>query len=181
MKKPYLRVANVYANRLELDDVTEIGVTDAEFEKTKLIKDDLLIVEGNGSLEQIGRAAIWNGEIENCIHQNHIIRWRSNDDVLPKYALFWLLSPEGRSFLVSVASSTTGPNTLSIPKVSSIPVSLPSIEEQREIARRVERLFAFAERLEARWRAAQGQVGSLTHFLLAKAFRGELLGQNPQG
>ena len=82
-RKPYLRVANVYANRLELDDVAEIGLTDAEFAKTKLAKDDLLIVEGNGSLDQIGRAALWTGEITDCVHQNHIIRWRAFNRVLP--------------------------------------------------------------------------------------------------
>jgi len=43
--------------------------------------------------------------------------------------------------------------------------------------RRVERLFAFGERLEARWRAAQSQVSALTPSLLAKGFRGELVEQ----
>jgi type I restriction enzyme S subunit len=176
-RKPYLRVANVYANKLELDDVSEIGLTQTEFEKTRLLKDDLLIVEGNGSLEQIGRAAIWNNEIVDCVHQNHIIRWRTNGNVIPKFALFWLLSPEGRSFMVGIASSTTGLHTLSISKVSSIPIRVPSPEEQAEIVRRVKKLFAYAERLEARYTSASEHVERLTPSLLAKAFRGELVEQ----
>ena len=50
--------------------------------------------------------------------------------------------------------------------------------EQTEIVRRVETLFAFADRLEARYTAARAQVDKLTPSLLAKAFRGELVPQN---
>lgn len=174
-----MRVANVYANKLELDNVTKIGLTKIEFEKTRLLKNDLLIVEGNGSLDQIGRAAIWNNELSNCVHQNHIIRWRASERVLPKFGLFWLLSPEGRSFMVSIASSTSGLYNLSISKVSSIPIKLPSLEEQAEIVRRIESLFAYAEHLEARYKSATRQVEQLTQSLLAKAFRGELVTQDP--
>jgi type I restriction enzyme, S subunit len=179
MRKPYMRVANVYANRLELDDVAEIGLSEAELTKTRLVNGDLLIVEGNGSVDQIGRAAIWNGEIDDCAHQNHIIRWRSGGFILPKFALFWLLSPQGRSSLVEVASSTTGLHTLSISKVSAIPVRMPTLAEQKEIVRRVEALFTFSNRLEARYKTACNQVEQLTPALLAKAFRGELVPQNP--
>jgi type I restriction enzyme S subunit len=56
---------------------------------------------------------------------------------------------------------------------------LPSIEEQHEIVRRVESLFAFADRLEARYNAARAHVERLTPALLAKAFRGELVPQDP--
>lgn len=179
LHKPYLRVANVYANRLKLDDIAKIGLTEAEFQKTVLQKGDLLIVEGNGSLDQIGRAAIWNDNIPDCVHQNHLIRWRSNGKVLSKFVLFWLLSSEGRASLVELASTTTGLYTLSISKVASIPVRVPSLEEQQEIVRRIENLFAYADRLEARYQAARAQVERLTPALLAKAFRGELVSQNP--
>ena len=139
----------------------------------------MLIVEGNGSVDQIGRAAIWNGEIDDCAHQNHIIRWRSGGCILPKFALFWLLSPQGRSSLVEVASSTTGLHTLSISKVSAIPVMMPTLTEQKEIVRRVEALFTFSNRLEARYKTACNQVEQLTPALLAKAFRGALVPQDP--
>lgn len=179
LRKPYLRVANVYANRLELDDIAEIGLTEAEFQKTLLLKGDLLIVEGNGSLDQIGRAAIWNEHISDCVHQNHLIRWRSNGNMLPKFALFWLLSPEGRASLVELASTTTGLYNLSISKIASIPVRVPPLDEQHEIVHCVENLFAYADRLEAHYQAACTQIERLTPALLAKAFRGELVPQDP--
>ena len=114
LKKQYLRVANVYAGRLKLADVAEIGLTDAEYEKTRLKVGDLLIVEGNGSIDQIGRAAMWNGEIGECSHQNHLIRWRSDGSLDPAFALFWLLSPTGRGSLAGMAASSAGLYTLSI-------------------------------------------------------------------
>ena len=178
-QKPYLRVANVYANQLRLDDVATIGMTQPEFSKTCLKQDDLLIVEGNGSIDQVGRVAIWRDELPECSHQNHLIRWRSGSRLLPKFALFFLLSPEGRKQIIDVASSTTGLHTLSISKVSGITAPVPSVPEQTEIVRRVEILFAFADRLEARLASARRQVGQLTPALLAKAFRGELVAQDP--
>jgi type I restriction enzyme S subunit len=178
LKKRYLRVANVYANRLDLSDVAEIGLTQAEHAKTRLRSGDLLIVEGNGSLDQIGRVALWSGELDDCVHQNHLIRWRSSGPA-SKFVLFWLLSPEGRSDLMRLASTTTGLHTLSISKISALAIQLPPPQEQHEIIRRVEALFAYADRLEVRYTAARAQVERLTPALLAKAFRGELVPQDP--
>ena len=73
---PYLRVANVYANELRLDDIAEIGVTKAESARALLVKGDLLVVEGNGSIDQVGRVAVWSGRISPCLHQNHLIKVR---------------------------------------------------------------------------------------------------------
>jgi hypothetical protein len=63
--------------------------------------------------------------------------------------------------------------------LSNLPISLPPAEEQTEIIRRVESLFAFADRLEARYKASRARVERLTPALLAKAFRGELVPQDP--
>jgi len=76
LRLPYLRVANVYSGRLELAEIKEIGVTEADRDKTLLAEDDLLFVEGNGSADQIGRVARWTGVIDPCLHQNHLIRAR---------------------------------------------------------------------------------------------------------
>lgn len=179
LRKPYLRVANVYANSLDLDELQEIGLTAQEWQKTKLEAGDLLIVEGNGSLDQIGRVALWSDEVQECSHQNHIIRWRTRGELLPKFSLYWLLSPEGRTSIEEIARTTTGLHTLSITKVASLSIRLPSIPEQSEIVRRVESLFALADGLEARVATARARVASLTPATLAKAFRGELVPQDP--
>lgn len=63
---------------------------------------------------------------------------------------------------------------LSLTVLNDIPFALPPINEQTEIVRRVEELFAFADKVEAQVNAAQSRVNNLTQSILAKAFRGEL-------
>lgn len=77
-----------------------------------------------------------------------------------------------------LAEGGNQPN-LNLSKVKEFPLSLPHLDEQAEIVRRVEALFAFADRLEARYTAARAQVEKLTPATLAKAFRGELVPQDP--
>jgi type I restriction enzyme, S subunit len=179
MRRPYLRVANVYANELRLADISETGCSESEFEKTKLISGDLLIVEGNGSLEQIGRVAIWNDEIRDCSHQNHIIRARPSEIVEPRYALFWLLSPTGREAIEAVASSSSGLHTLSITKVGRLPVPLCAKEEQLVIVRLIDIAFSWIDRLASETTSASRLIDHLDQSILAKAFRGELVPQDP--
>jgi type I restriction enzyme S subunit len=178
LQKPYLRVANVYLNCIDIDDVSVIGVTETEYRKTVLRSGDLLIVEGNGSLRRVGRVAIWESTELGCVHQNHLIRWRS-EGMMPKWALYWLMSPVGRQLLEKRAKSTTGLHTLSVSKVSGIPIPVPSIAEQDEIIFRAQDLFTLADQLEARLTAARKIIDRLTPALLAKAFRGELVPQDP--
>jgi len=131
VKMPYLRVANVFFNKLNLDEILEIGVRPEEIEKTTLQKGDLLFVEGNGSVEQIGRVAIWDGSIEPCLHQNHLIKARFLDkNITPEYALFYFMSQEGRQQIVQKSVSTSGLNTLSVNKIGSLMISVPPINLQ---------------------------------------------------
>jgi type I restriction enzyme S subunit len=176
---PYLRVANVYENRLELSEVLEIGVTEQELKRTRLVKDDLLFVEGNGSVDQIGRVALWDGSIPLCVHQNHLIKFRAGKDVVPAYVLFQMMSAGGRTQLVEKSSSSAGLNTLSISKISDVTLPIPPRAEQLEIVRRVEEFFALVDQIEGRYSRAKTYVAKLTPLLLAKAFRGELVPQDP--
>ena len=135
LKAKYLRVANVYSNRLNLDEIKEIGVTEEELRKMRLVDGDLLFVEGNGSIEQIGRVAIWNDSVPDMTHQNHLIRFSTNGLLSPRFALYFMISPVGRRRITAQASSTSGLHTLSISKVAGLPVPLCSPAEQAEIVR----------------------------------------------
>lgn len=73
----------------------------------------------------------------------------------------------------------TAQKNINLALLSEMPIRIPSVEEQSEIVRRVEKLFAFADRLEERLSQAQAAVQKLTPALLAKAFRGELVPQDP--
>jgi type I restriction enzyme S subunit len=179
VRTPYLRVANVYANELRLDEVLEIGCTEAELTKTRLKSGDLLVVEGNGSIDQIGRVAIWGDQVPNCSHQNHLIRVRVHDAVVPSFALYWLLSPAGRSAIERVASSSSGLHTLSVSKVAGLPIPLCDRAEQEQIIDLICKAFAEIDRLAAEASAARRLLDRLDQAILAKAFRGELVPQDP--
>jgi type I restriction enzyme S subunit len=72
-----------------------------------------------------------------------------------------------------------GNQDLGLTRMIKIVLLIPSIDEQKEIVRRVESLFALADKLESRYITARAQVDKLTPALLAKAFRGELVPQDP--
>ncbi len=153
-KVPYLRVANVYANELRLNEILEIGIAETEWERVRLKSGDLLIVEGNGSLDQIGRVALWNGEVDPCAHQNHLIKMRVGDSILSEFALYWLLSSSGRRAIEQVASSSAGLHTLSISKVSALPIPLCSIKEMKVVVERIEKLFKAVDLIEQQYQKA---------------------------
>ena len=111
IKVPFLRVANVYANRLELHDVRSIGVHQGELDRVQLHEGDMLVVEGNGSPDQIGRVALWDGSVEPCAHQNHLIKVRFTLPDTAVWAVRYMLSPGGRERVRRVASSTSGLHT----------------------------------------------------------------------
>jgi len=172
---PYLRVANIYANELRLQEIEHIGVEESELEKLLVHAGDLLIVEGNGSKDQIGRLAIWDGSIDPCVHQNHLIKVRPVETRMPKWILHWLQSPTGRHHVELVASSTSGLYTLSVNKVGDLPVALPPLAEQTRIVAEVERRLSVVEELEAVVAANLQRATRVRQSILQKAFTGELV------
>jgi len=171
---PYLRVANVYANELRLGEMECIGVDDKELDKLLVRKGDLLIVEGNGSQDQIGRVAIWDGSINPCVHQNHLIKVRLLGGCLPGWVLLWLLSPAGRNLVTDIASSTSGLYTLSVGKVAVLSVPLPSLPEQRRIVAEVDRRLSMADESEAQVEAGLRRAEGLRRAILKQAFEARL-------
>lgn len=175
----FLRVANVQRDALDLNDVHEIEVFEGELDKLRLRRGDLLVVEGNGSPDQIGRSAIWDGSIDPCVHQNHLIRVRPGTRVLPAYLnLFWN-APSSIATIRAIASSTSGLYTLSTGKVRSIPVVLPPIAAQERIVAEVERQLSFVEALDSELVKACALGSSLRSSVLSAAFSGKLVPQDP--
>jgi type I restriction enzyme S subunit len=168
---PYLRVANVYANRLDLSDLQEIGVTDSEVEKLLLEKDDLLVVEGNGSRDQVGRIARWDGSVDPCVHQNHVIKVRLGEPKVAPWALYWFLSPSGRILIEEQARTSTGLYNLSTGKVANLPIPLPPLAEQAAIVERVEALMETCRDLETEIENSRTHTSQLLQSILKEAFQ----------
>jgi type I restriction enzyme S subunit len=130
------------------------------------------------SPELVGKTAVYRGE-RDAIYAGYLIRVRCTEQLLPDYLNYCLNSPAGRDYCWRVKSDGVSQSNINAKKLAAFEFELPSIEEQHEIVRRVEALFSYADRLEARYTAAHAQVERLTPALLAKAFRGELVPQDP--
>ena len=176
---PFLRVANVFRGSLDLAEVHLIELFSGELEKLRLVAGDLLIVEGNGSPAQIGRMAMWKGQIEDCVHQNHIIRARVRSGTVPQFAETYWNSPMGTASVLNVASSTSGLYTLSVSKVGVLPVPLPPLAEQRRIVAEVERRLSVVQQAEAAVVASLQRAERLRQSILKRAFSGQLVPQDP--
>jgi len=158
---PYLRVANVQRWHLALEVMKEIEISVEELDKYRLQIGDVLLTEG-GDWDKLGRSAIWQGEIENCIHQNHVFRARPLDHgLLPEWAVIFTNSPVGRQYFESAAKRTTNLASINMAQLRFCPFPVPPEEEQKRIVAKVDELMKLCDQLEASLRQSQQRAESL--------------------
>lgn len=171
IERPYLRVANVYRNRLDLSEVKTIRLTQAELERVRLQAGDLLVVEGHGNKDEVGRCAIWDASIVDCVHQNHLIRVRPNREaVLPEFLSTYLNSAGGREHLLRQGKTTSGLNTISTANVKTAPVFVPQLDHQKAFVERLAVTSSIGQQQETAHLLSESTFQSLLH----KAFSGNL-------
>ncbi|WP_339080625.1 restriction endonuclease subunit S [Pseudomonas sp. TMP9] len=140
--KPYLRVVNVLDGELDFDDVEQMDFNEKDYENHKLLPKDILITEGDiTSIFNVGRSAMYNGEIDNCCIQNTLIRFRCGPLIIPEFALYLFRCAYYKRIFAYAANVTTVAH-LGVGRFGAIKLSIPSIEKQRGI---VERLSAANE------------------------------------
>lgn len=167
LERPYLRVANVYRDRLDLAEVKSIRLTDAELNRTRLQVGDLLFVEGHGNPAEVGRVAVWDGSIEDCTHQNHLIRARPDRArLLPEFACTLLNSQGGRQSLLRSGKTTSGLSTISTQNVKDAAVFLPPLAQQAAFVQRIEDVASIQRQQITALAKAQATFDAL----LAQAF-----------
>jgi len=167
----YLRVANVYRGRLDLTEIKTLPITEQELRRTRLVAGDILAVEGHGNPREVGRCAIWDGSIDPCVHQNHLIRLRtSRHRMTPEYVAAFLNSTAGRQHLLRAGKTTSGLNTISVSNVKRVEIFAPPLQRQREFSSRVAE-HAAIERMLCH---AELRLGRLWTVALDHAFSGDL-------
>jgi type I restriction enzyme S subunit len=136
--RPYLRVANVQRGYLDLREIKTINVPDGDMPKYRLEDGDILLCEGN-SADLVGRGAIWRNEIADCVHQNHVLRVRIDQNMaLPDFMLAYINSSVGLSYFRSKAKRTTNLASINSTEVSNLPVPLPAKDIQAICVRELE-------------------------------------------
>lgn len=166
---PYLAVANVQRGRLELDELKRFEVTPEELEQYKLLAGDLMVVEGNGSENEIGRCAIWSEDVPDCLHQNHLIRCRPLIPALSFWVLNVLNSPLGINTMKSLAVTSSGLYNLSVGKIRGIFLPMPPLNEQKRIVSKIKELTSICDQLKAHLNESQATQLHLTDTIVEQA------------
>lgn len=163
---PYLRVANVQRDALRLEEIERFELTMEELERWRLIAGDLLIVEGNGSAEEIGRCAVWTGAIDPCVYQNHLIRVRCFQQDCMAFIKLFLNAPSGAEEMKRLAITTSGLYNLSVGKIRNYAVPMAPLAEQSRIVTRVTALRRLCADLRQRLAERQSVQARLAEALV---------------
>ena len=161
IERPYLRVANVQDGYLDLDNVSMIEVPSAVAERVTLQVGDVLMTEG-GDLDKLARGYVWSGEIDFCLHQNHIFAVRClPHKLLPKFLAYVTASQYGRDYFEATGKRTTNLASTNGIKVGALPIPLPSLNEQKVL---VEYLDSEIERIMGIQTLLHKQIDTLTAY-----------------
>ncbi|EPM5537316.1 restriction endonuclease subunit S [Vibrio cholerae] len=171
-----LSARNVRDGYLSLDNVDYVG--EEEYQKLRKRcdpnKGDVLI-SCSGS---VGRISLVDADDKYVMVRSAALVKVIDDFLLNSYLVYVLQSPELQK-RIEESSKSTAQSNLFLGPIKELEIPLPSMEEQKEIVRLVDQYFAFADTIEAQVKKAQARVDKLTQSILAKAFRGELVPQDP--
>ena len=172
--RPYLRVQNVFEDRIDLDDVMEMDFPPGDFEKFKLAPGDILLNEGQ-SPELLGRPAIYRGEMPDACFTNTLIRFRVNTLMKPNYPFLVFRAYMRNRRFTKEGTITTNIAHLSAGRFAKIEFPLPSLQEQKFIVAEVERRLSVIDELEATVDANLTRADRLRQSILQRAFSGSLI------
>ena len=143
----------------------------AEVNRYKLKTGDVLMTEG-GDLDKLGRGAIWDGQIPDCLHQNHVFRVRADPTQLdPRYFACVVESDIAKRYFMRVAKRTTNLASTNKTQVRAFRFPLPPLAEQALIADVVAASKARIRALEQKAAALRQLKQSLMHDLLTGTVR----------
>ena len=155
---PYLRAANLGDARLDLAEIKEIEASEAEAQRSRLEVGDVLLVEGSGSAGRLGQGWLWEGQIADCLHQNHVFRARPSARLDSRYLAWYLQTSAARDYFLGVAKTTSGLHTINRGEVVALTLPLPPREVQAAVVASIE------SRLGALKALAAGVQGIVSRF-----------------
>jgi type I restriction enzyme S subunit len=175
---PYLRVANVQRGFLDLTEITTIRVSPEKACALRLEPGDILFNEG-GDRDKLGRGWVWDGQIDGCIHQNHVFRARLRSaDFEPRFVSLHGNS-FGKAWFEQTGKQTTNLASISRRTLTQFPVPAPPLDIQRNIVARVETQSSLMGTLDSVLADAMRRGESLRRSILSAAFRGALVNRWP--
>lgn len=179
--RPYLRVANVYEERIDISDVMSMNFTPHEFDRFRLRHGDILLNEGQ-SKELVGRPAMYKEELPGACFTNSLVRFRAGPHVLPEFAMCAFLHFMKSGDFQRIAQVTTNIAHLGATRFGEMGFPLPPLNEQQVIVDAVERQVSVWRAVADELARRRDQSAALRQSILKAAFSGQLLAQlGPDG
>ena len=171
---PYLRVANVQNGYLDLSQVKTIELKVSEMEKYLLCAGDVLYTEG-GDRDKLGRGTIWNNEIPDCVHQNHVFKARLDQTKAnPRYVAYWSMSAFARNYFYNKGKQSVNLASINKTVLSALTLPLPSLTEQEAALREIESRLSVCDEIEKTVDTALQQAEAMRQSILKHAFERRL-------
>ena len=164
----YIRAANITESGIDAHDVLEMEFTPAERDKYYLRYNDIVISEASGSKTQVGKPALWKGEIENCCFQNTVIRHRVEHQN-PTF-IFWQYKFLYLSGYFAREVGGVGINHIGAKNFSRIRLAIAPIGKQNAIVEKIESQLSVCDSIEQTVDAALQQAEALRQSILKQAF-----------
>ncbi len=169
-KTPFLRTSNVFWDQIDLSSVDEMSIPERELPAKLLQQGDLLVCEGG----EIGRAAIWNGEVETMSFQNHLHRLRPIvQDVEPRFYVYFLQSAFTQLGIFEGAGNKTTIPNLSRNQLAALHVPHPPLDEQQAVASALARIRKALKTHDQSTVLAQDLKRAAMRALFTRGLRGE--------
>ncbi len=177
---PVLRIPNVQGGRIDLRDMKSADFDTKELLKLELRIGDILVIRSNGSLDLVGRSAVVDDRAAGMLFAGYLIRLRLDPTrCLPEYLHWFLQSAVARNTITNAAKSTSGVNNVNAQELQNLALPLPSIAAQKERIVSIVSAFTWIDRLTGEANSARKLIDYLEQSVLAKAFKGELVLQDP--
>lgn len=177
---PVLRIPNVKGGRIDLGDMKSADFDAKELLKLELRTGDLLVIRSNGSLDLVGLSAVVDDRAAGMLFAGYLIRLRTDPTLcLPEYLHWFLQSSVARNTITNAAKSTSGVNNVNAQELQALELPLPSIAAQKARIASIESAFAWIDHLTADATSARKLIDHLDQSVLTKAFKGELVAQDP--
>jgi len=171
--RPYLRVANVFEDRIDTRSVYEMHWSGDTFDRFRLSPGDVLLNEGQ-TPELLGRPALYRGHPSEVAFTNSLLRFQASDAVLPEFALLVFRRHMHAGRFTRESRITTNIAHLSAARLKPIEFPIPPMLVQEEMVNRAEEQLSAVTRLIVETAAAMSRSAGLRRALLGAAFSGRL-------
>ncbi|MGD9161333.1 MAG: restriction endonuclease subunit S [Desulfobacteraceae bacterium] len=173
----FIRAQNINTDKLVLGDVAFVKLPKKiEGTRTKINQCDILVTITGAN---VTKTALVDEEVGEAYVNQHVALVRLKNKKHSRYIYLYLIAPNAGRKQLEDAAYGAGKPGLNLQNIKDVQIELPSLKEQKEIVRQVEVLFKIADQIEERYNKAKDYVDKLKQSILAKAFRGELVPQDP--